>query len=293
MLSGLCYPCWFVAPLFVLGSSKKEDPFLCFHAFQGLAFGLGSTVISSLVVFFVWLLFHVLPKSGGAGMGLLGVGVFAIIFVVATFLFSASIFIGWQASSGRFLKLPVLGEWAEQKMVDKLNLDYQAVKTATAPRAVAQATPPKELEPIAFPQNEIEPLRSGIDPSVAANYARQLLQHQPTPPTTPRPTAPAPPTPGRETYRFEQVSSSNRETRTIQQPPAVGRDERSTPATPPSPNRQAPVGKPPLPPPNRDIRTAKPTFPPPNRDTRTTPPAPPPPKSSLPSAFQRPARPGQ
>lgn len=193
MLSGLAYPGWIIFPAFILLSSKKEDSFVCFHAIQGLAFGILSSVATMLVTLGVWLLFQVLPSAGGTGSGLLGVGLFASIFVFLSILFIASIFIGWQASSGRFLKLPVIGEWAENKMVEMLDLDLEATKRAAMPRPLAAAAPAAPLEPIPFPERQQNEPSRGIDPGMAANYARQLLQNQPPQASAPRPPAPPPP----------------------------------------------------------------------------------------------------
>lgn len=55
MMAGSCYPFWPVIPIFVLLSSKRQDPFLAFHAVQALAVGLTTSVISVIGLFLLWI----------------------------------------------------------------------------------------------------------------------------------------------------------------------------------------------------------------------------------------------
>lgn len=151
MLSGLNYPAWFIVPGFVYLSGKKEDPFLCFHAIQSVLMGVFSVMVLTIVTLMVWVLFHVLPQSGGFFAGMFGVVLFSSIFLAGSAIFLANIFMGWQASSGRFFKLPIIGDFAEAKMVEHLDLDYEAVKKLSDPRQLAPEPGAVFLEPIPFP----------------------------------------------------------------------------------------------------------------------------------------------
>lgn len=174
MLSGLCYPAWFVVPAFVLASWKKEDPFLFFHAVQGALVGALSSLFLVIVTFAVWILFHIFPRHGGALEGLFGVALFSSIAVVAALIFCVMIFLGWAAASGRFLKLGPLGDFAENKMVSVLNLDYEVLRNMGTPREL-EVKGPVILEPIPFPEpaNPIASIQERLrSPEVVANLAQ-------------------------------------------------------------------------------------------------------------------------
>ncbi len=131
MLAGLPYVVWPVGSLFILASRKKEDPFLHYHAVQG---GLAGAVLAflSLVAFLgMVLIFRILPAGtveevGEAASwsmsssipGFLGVMMFLGGTVIALTAFLAAVFLGWRASAGEMLRLPFLGDYAEEKMVD-------------------------------------------------------------------------------------------------------------------------------------------------------------------------------
>ena len=122
MLSGLAYPLWpFICPIILLGEKKKE-PFVHFHAIQALAVGVlslaGAIVISIVTFLLLWLL----PSSFVTFSGFVGLTVFLVVTFAFFFWFAVIIYIAWQASSGNFLRLPFLGQWAEEKMQTNLGI---------------------------------------------------------------------------------------------------------------------------------------------------------------------------
>lgn len=138
MLSGLCYPFWMAVPWFVLASPKREDPFLCFHALQGLALGVAGTVLTLVSLPFLWLMFNSLPTTYTMTAGFLGVFILAAALAWMGVSFAVLIFMGWQASSGRFLRFPALGEWCEARVGKLLDVDAERLHQLAVDR---------ELEP--------------------------------------------------------------------------------------------------------------------------------------------------
>ena len=117
MLSGLCYPLWPIAPAFILWSPKKDDPFLLYHAYQGLGFG-GFASAATLVVFVVLsLMFRLLPGGSVLVPGMLGVATFGAGLLAFLGVFLVALFLGWRASAGDMFALPLVGEWAEERML--------------------------------------------------------------------------------------------------------------------------------------------------------------------------------
>ncbi len=122
MISGLCYPLWPIVPPMVLLGARRQEPFVHFHALQGLALGLVSVVGSGLLVGLMWLILQVLPGGSPAFSGVIGLMVFSSGFLVLGFYLSFLLYTAWRASSGRFLRLPFLGSWAEARMQANLDL---------------------------------------------------------------------------------------------------------------------------------------------------------------------------
>jgi uncharacterized membrane protein len=138
MLSGLCYPFWVAVPWFVLASPKREDPFLCFHALQGLALGVAGTILTVVSLPFLWLMFNSLPTTYTMTAGFLGVFILAAALAWMGVSFAVLIFMGWQASSGRFLRFPWLGEFCEARVGKLLDVDAERLHQLAVDR---------ELEP--------------------------------------------------------------------------------------------------------------------------------------------------
>lgn len=166
MLSGLSYPLWPIAPAFVLYSSKREDPFLYFHALQGLAFGAVSTIAAGLVGLIVALLFRILPGSSTLLPGIMGIVVFTggILGLLAIFLIS--LFLGWRASAGELMRLPVLGEWAETRMLCATGMTAEDFVVDMGPRERQSELPLAPVVPQGYP---VQPSEARAEP---VNLAR-------------------------------------------------------------------------------------------------------------------------
>ncbi len=122
MLSGLAYPLWpFVCPIILMGE-KKNEPFVHFHAIQALALGVISLAAAVVISIVTFLLLWLLPSSFVTFSGFVGLTVFLVLTFAFLFWFSVIIYIAWQASSGNFLRLPFLGQWAEEKMQTNLGI---------------------------------------------------------------------------------------------------------------------------------------------------------------------------
>lgn len=159
MLSGLSYPLWPIAPAFILYSSKREDPFLYFHALQGLAFGVASTIAAGLVGLVVALLFRIMPGSSTLLSGIMGIVVFTggILGLLAIFL--AALFLGWRASAGELLRLPVLGDWAETRMLCATGMTAEDFVVDLGPESQPAEAPPQPVVPKGYPvQAKPEPV---------------------------------------------------------------------------------------------------------------------------------------
>lgn len=152
MLSGLCYPFWVVMPAFVLCSHKKHDPFLAFHAFQGLALGLLQTLFSVLCVPFLWLMFSSLPTTYTMTSGLMGVLLTLVALGWMTVCFAMLIFMGWQASSGRFLRFPFLGERCELWVGRMLEVDAEKLHRLAVDRELEPDEKVTVIAPIPTPE---------------------------------------------------------------------------------------------------------------------------------------------
>lgn len=208
MLSGLCYPFWPVVPPLVLLSSRRAEPFVHFHALQGLALGVLSTVGTVLLALAVWLTLMVLPGSSPAfsgivGLGIFGFGLFALFFYLSFLLYTA-----WRAASGRFLRLPFLGGWAEARMQAHLGLsrdDY-----SFEPLSRRDETQESEEE---------TPLAEDFDPATLMRKHRVPVRAAGMPPLgTSDPEAP-PPGPGRTPARPRQLRFDPAETPGGERPP--------------------------------------------------------------------------
>ena len=150
MLAGLGYPFWPVVPPLVLLSSRREEPFVHFHALQALALGLVSTGGGLLLALFTWLVLKVLPGSSPTFSGVVGLGVFAFGFFSVLFYFGFLFFTAWRAAAGRFLRLPFLGAWAEARMQARLGLTAEDYSVEPLPRVepgpILESVPEEDLE---------------------------------------------------------------------------------------------------------------------------------------------------
>ena len=130
MLSGLVYPLWlFLGPI-VLYGSKKDEPYLHFNALQAIALGI-STLIAGLLVFLLtWFLMWLLPGTYIALSAIMGIVIFTVIVLIILFYLTSILFIAWRVANGKFLRLPLIGQWAEKRMQRNLNLTPESYSTA-------------------------------------------------------------------------------------------------------------------------------------------------------------------
>lgn len=152
MLAGLCYPFWMCIPFFVLASSKREDPFLLFHSMQGLALGLLSSLVSILGVLFLWITFSSLPTSWMMTSGLVGVVLVLAALGFGALCFGMSIFFGWQASSGKFLRAIGVGDLCEAKMASMLNLSAAQLRALAVDRELVPDEKVVVLQAVSTPE---------------------------------------------------------------------------------------------------------------------------------------------
>lgn len=179
MLAGLPYVFWPVGSLFILASKKKADPFLCYHGVQGLLFGGVCCAGVVLVSLALLLVFQVLPASSTYIPGFLGAGLFLGYGLSALLLLSVAMFLGYRASCGEMVRLPWLGDYAEEKMLEQTGLSRRQFV-----EQLEEAFVDSEDEPIPFPADLARkaglPVVTGQvsrDNPVAA--ARQVSQNRP------------------------------------------------------------------------------------------------------------------
>ena len=152
MMAGSCYPFWFVVPLFVLLSSKRQDPFLAFHAVQALAVGLTTSALSVVGLFLLWVSYSSLPTSWMMTSGAIGVVLMLAALAFGGFCFLAQIFLGWQASSGRFLRVAGLGDLCEARMASLLGLSATQLRQLAVDRELVLEEKITVLAPVATPE---------------------------------------------------------------------------------------------------------------------------------------------
>ncbi|MCR4784457.1 MAG: hypothetical protein K6A35_08080 [bacterium] len=122
MLAGLTYPLWpFICPIVFL-TDKKNEPFVHFHVLQALAMGGGSFVAITVITLFIYVFLWLLPSGWTTFSSFTGLIALLVFGFVLFFWFAITIYMGWQASSGKFIRLPFLGAWAEEKMQTNLGI---------------------------------------------------------------------------------------------------------------------------------------------------------------------------
>ncbi len=100
----------------------------------------------------LFLLFRFLPGSSVVVPGMLGLMVFAAGLLAFGLLFLVALFLGWRASAGDMFRLPLAGEWAEEKMIAASGLTRDDF-LATLPEAHSEPEP--EPYPFASPDDPI------------------------------------------------------------------------------------------------------------------------------------------
>ena len=168
MLAGLPYVVWPIGSLFILGSRKKEDPFLHYHAVQALLTGAVLAAFSFVLILFFSLAFRVAPGTASYGGGLFGLGFVLGGLGVAFTVFLTAVFLGWRATEGEMIRIPFLGDIAENKMLDQTGMTRRQF-TEMCERAME----PMPEEEIPFPEvDETAHEEPAIDRLEAARAAR-------------------------------------------------------------------------------------------------------------------------
>ncbi|MBS2035446.1 hypothetical protein JST97_10695, partial [bacterium] len=198
MMAGSCYPFWPFVPFFVLFSSKRQDPFLAFHAVQAVAVGITSTILMVVGLFLMWVSFSSLPTSWMMTSGAVGVVLMLSFLAFGGFCFMAQIFLGWQASSGRFLRVIGLGDLCEAKMASILGLSASELRQLAVDRELVPDEKVTLLAPISTPEQMQAEMDRWAQPAAQAQswWGAKAQSEEParqtqTPVAPPRPQAPA------------------------------------------------------------------------------------------------------
>jgi len=198
MMAGSCYPFWPVIPLFVLLSSKRQDPFLAFHAVQALAVGLTTSALSVVGLFLLWISYSSLPTSWMMTSGAIGAVLMLAALAFGGFCFLAMIFLGWQASSGRFLRVAGLGDLCEARMASLLGLSATQLRQLAVDRELAPEEKVTVLAPVATPEQMQAEMDRWAQPQAQAKSwwggsqqpQAQAVDRQPEPEPVRQPQAP-------------------------------------------------------------------------------------------------------
>jgi len=133
MWAGLCYPFWFVFSPWTLKFKKKDevDLFVFFHAIQGLAWGLITSSVTLISLFFIYLVFF--RKNVGnlsqapqvdnmgkmMGCGFVAIIVLFIVIIFLTLVVFITLYYGWKATSGNMFRIPFIGKIAWEKVYEE------------------------------------------------------------------------------------------------------------------------------------------------------------------------------
>ena len=192
MLAGLPYVVWPIGSAFILLSRKREEPFLHYHAVQALAAGgiLAGTLIVLMLGLF--LTFRVMPGSAQYGSAMLSMVVMFGGGALLMGVLLTAIFLGWRATEGEMLRLPIIGDFAEEKMLDMTGMTRRQFETMLE----ASLQPIKDEE-IPFPEvTETDPTKEGARTTNRLEAMRQAReQSYPAPPRHPEPPRPSAPQP--------------------------------------------------------------------------------------------------
>lgn len=186
MLAGLPYVVWPVGSAFILLSRKREEPFLHYHAVQALAAGGVLAVALLALMLGLFLTFRVMPGSAQYGGAVLGMTVMLGGGTLLMGVLLTALFLGWRATEGEMLRLPIIGDFAEEKMLDMTGMTRRQFETMLE----ASLQPIKDEE-IPFPEvNETEET-STVSPTTDRLEAMRQAREQkyPAPPSASEPSA--------------------------------------------------------------------------------------------------------
>jgi uncharacterized membrane protein len=236
MLAGLPYVVWPIGSLFILISRKKEDPFLHYHAVQALLAGGVLGALLMILTLGLFLVFRIMPSSAHYLSAMFGMAVMLGGGALLLGVLLSALFLGWRATEGEMLRLPLIGDFAEEKMLDQTGMTRRQFEAM-----LESSLDPVQEEEIPFPE-----VRD----------------------TTPssRPTGPS-----RSTNRLDAMRQARD---TTAEQPLITQERRQQPPAQPQPNRhQSPAGAQGYRPPAAQPRQQPP--PSPNRETRSFDSAPP------------------
>ena len=228
MLAGLPYVVWPIGSLFILVSRKKDDPFLHYHAVQALLAGGLMGVGTLLLILALVISFRVMPGSSTYFPAFLGMGTVLVGSALALTIVLAAIFLGWRATEGEMLRIPYLGDFAEEKMLDHTGMTRRQFEAML----LASMEPEREAD-IPFPElkaeepprttNRLEATRQARAKQEAPAPSRPPLNpqnplHSPSS-TLPRSRSPQlPPSPQPRPVSWDSVGQSQSQS---QAPPSV------------------------------------------------------------------------
>lgn len=199
MLAGLPYVVWPIGSAFILASRKKDDPFLHYHAVQALLAGAVMLVLSIIAFVVMVVMFRVMPGTSTLVPGILGMAIMFGGGAIAMVVFFTALFLGWRATAGEMLRIPYLGDYAEEKMLDHTGMTRREF-VSMLEESLIEPNPDDEA-PIPFPGSQADRLRtqgrkvagaplSATPPSNASAAGRQDRSPSPGRPSTP--TSPSP-----------------------------------------------------------------------------------------------------
>lgn len=178
MLAGLPYVVWPIGSIFILASRKKEDPFLCYHAVQALLAGAVMVTAVVVVLLMMFVGFRVLPGSASYAPAVISLGTLIGGGTAIVCVFLTALFLGWRATEGEMLRLPLLGDFAENKMLDQTGMTRRQFEEMCE-AAFVEA---KREEEIPFPDVRPEPQASQapqpLDRMEAVRQARAAQQQR-------------------------------------------------------------------------------------------------------------------
>lgn len=155
MLAAMCYPAGIVVSPYILITEKKEDPFVMFHAIQGLVLNAAYAILLSLGFLMMFFYAKLSPpatkilsnSAGGWGNSYMSSGCFFIAMISGGFLIMLLLFIVLMICSGKVwngedIRIPFLGKMIERKyFADYLDEDELADAAPSTPFAKPSASP--------------------------------------------------------------------------------------------------------------------------------------------------------
>lgn len=221
MLAGLPYVVWPIGSLFILASRKKEDPFLYYHAIQALFAGGVLALGTLFLTLGLFLVFRVMPATATYAPAVFSMGVVFGGGALLVTLFLIALFLGWRATEGEMLRIPYVGDFAEERMLDQTGMTRRQFESL-----LETSTQPEPEEEIPFPEarpaavasparstNRVDAMRQARSQASQAEAPTEFRAPIPQPrapqppvsqPAPPRPQTQPPAHQARPTQRFPE-----------------------------------------------------------------------------------------